>query len=89
MGDVLATRFWANSFRSLSLVSSTEEEVSVRIRCQVFPETLSTDASTRRLNCRHVVTASLFGGRATDMQLQISAAQCGHPAPGGPSGINE
>ena len=49
MGDVLATRFWANSFRSLSLVSSTVEEVSVRIRCQVFLETLSTDASTRRL----------------------------------------
>lgn len=89
MGDVLATRFWANLFRSLSLVFSTEEEVSVRIRCQVFLETLSTDASTRWLNCRPVITASLFGGRATDVRLQISAAQCGHPAPGSPSGINE
>lgn len=70
MGDILATRFWANSFRSLNLVSSTVEEVSVRIRCRI-------------------ITASLLGGRATAMRLQISAARCGHPAPGGSFGINE
>ena len=87
-GDILATRFWANSFRSLSLVSSTVEEVSVRTRCQVFLETLSTDASTRWLNHRHVMTASLFGGQDTDMRLQNGAAQSGHPALGGSFGIN-